>query len=121
MFEKAQRSFLRRLLVVGRYSMCAPLFTELGLVPLKYRRLILPREPEMRLRMLSTRRSSVTVPRRSSINVGISRARAEWVLTSGLYTGELFSLYIYIYVAVGGPEIDSLKSGSIVKGKWIAA
>ncbi|KAK7002222.1 hypothetical protein R3P38DRAFT_3042082 [Favolaschia claudopus] len=74
MSAKAQRSFLRRLLVVGRYSMCAPLFTELGL------------------------HCCSTV--------------AEW-------TGELFSLYIH--VAVGGPEIDSLKSGSIVKGKWIAA
>ncbi|KAJ7156267.1 hypothetical protein C8R46DRAFT_910045 [Mycena filopes] len=38
--EKVQTSFLRRLLGVGRFSMRAPLFTELGLVPLRYRRLI---------------------------------------------------------------------------------
>ncbi|KAJ7181846.1 hypothetical protein C8R46DRAFT_885118, partial [Mycena filopes] len=35
--EKVQTSFLRRLLGVGRFSMHAPLFTELGLVPLRYR------------------------------------------------------------------------------------
>ncbi|KAJ7162682.1 hypothetical protein C8R43DRAFT_1173449 [Mycena crocata] len=39
--EKVQRSFLRRLLGVGQFSMRAPLFTELGLVPLRYRRLII--------------------------------------------------------------------------------
>ncbi|KAJ7181912.1 hypothetical protein C8R46DRAFT_1159228 [Mycena filopes] len=41
MLEKVQRNFLRRLLGLGQYSMRAPLFTELGLVPLRYRRLIL--------------------------------------------------------------------------------
>ncbi|KAJ7165282.1 hypothetical protein C8R46DRAFT_834553, partial [Mycena filopes] len=39
--ERVQRLFLRRLLRVGQYSMCAPLFTELGLVPLRYRRLMI--------------------------------------------------------------------------------
>ncbi|KAJ7724995.1 hypothetical protein DFH07DRAFT_1003465, partial [Mycena maculata] len=39
--EKVQNAFLRRLLGLGAYSMRAPLFTELGLVPLCYRRLIL--------------------------------------------------------------------------------
>ncbi|KAJ7440678.1 hypothetical protein FB451DRAFT_1415048 [Mycena latifolia] len=38
--EKVQNAFLRRLLGLGAYSMRAPLFTELGLVPLRYRRLI---------------------------------------------------------------------------------
>ncbi|KAJ7186145.1 hypothetical protein C8R46DRAFT_880834 [Mycena filopes] len=37
--EKVQRSFLRRLLGLGQFSMRAPLFTELGLVPLRYRRI----------------------------------------------------------------------------------
>jgi hypothetical protein len=41
MLEKVQRSFLRRLLRLGQFSMHAPLFTELGLVPLRYRRLII--------------------------------------------------------------------------------
>jgi hypothetical protein len=41
MLEKVQRSFLRRLLGLGQFSMRAPLFTELGLVPLRYRRLII--------------------------------------------------------------------------------
>ncbi|KAJ7038895.1 hypothetical protein C8F04DRAFT_884841, partial [Mycena alexandri] len=39
--EKVQTSFLRRLLGLGAYSMRAPLFTELGLIPLSYRRVIL--------------------------------------------------------------------------------
>ncbi|KAJ7714024.1 hypothetical protein DFH07DRAFT_934684 [Mycena maculata] len=39
--EKVQHAFLCHLLGLGAYSMCAPLFTELGLVPLCYRRLIL--------------------------------------------------------------------------------
>ncbi|KAJ7442012.1 hypothetical protein FB451DRAFT_1298099 [Mycena latifolia] len=37
--EKVQRAFLRRLLGLGAYSMRAPLFTELGLLPLRSRRL----------------------------------------------------------------------------------
>ncbi|KAJ7348230.1 hypothetical protein DFH08DRAFT_698144 [Mycena albidolilacea] len=41
LLEKVQRSFLRQLLGLGQHSMRAPLFTELGLVPLQYRRLIL--------------------------------------------------------------------------------
>ncbi|KAK7016923.1 hypothetical protein R3P38DRAFT_2988844 [Favolaschia claudopus] len=39
--EKIQTMFLRRLLGLGHYSMRAPLFTELGLLPLRFRRLIL--------------------------------------------------------------------------------
>ncbi|KAJ7170256.1 hypothetical protein C8R43DRAFT_875940, partial [Mycena crocata] len=39
--EKVQKSFMRRLLGLGAYSMRAPLYTELGLLPLRYRRLIL--------------------------------------------------------------------------------
>ncbi|KAK6974103.1 hypothetical protein R3P38DRAFT_2584596 [Favolaschia claudopus] len=39
--EKVQHAFLRRLLGLGPYSLRAPLFTELGLVPIRYRRLIL--------------------------------------------------------------------------------
>ncbi|KAJ7848288.1 hypothetical protein B0H14DRAFT_3453273 [Mycena olivaceomarginata] len=39
--EKVQTAFLRRLLGLGPYSIRAPLFTELGLVPIRYRRLIL--------------------------------------------------------------------------------
>ncbi|KAJ6450210.1 hypothetical protein C8R47DRAFT_998968 [Mycena vitilis] len=39
--EKVQTGFLRRLLGLGPYSIRAPLFTELGLVPIRYRRLIL--------------------------------------------------------------------------------
>jgi hypothetical protein len=39
--EKVQTAFLRRLLGLGPYSMRAPLFTELGLVPIRYRRLII--------------------------------------------------------------------------------
>ncbi|KAJ7464409.1 hypothetical protein FB451DRAFT_1489651, partial [Mycena latifolia] len=38
--EKVQNAFLRRLLGLGPYSMRAPLFTELGLISLRYRRLI---------------------------------------------------------------------------------
>ncbi|KAJ6461898.1 hypothetical protein C8R47DRAFT_993339 [Mycena vitilis] len=41
LLEKVQTSFLRRLLGLGQYCMRAPLFTELGLIPLRYRRLIL--------------------------------------------------------------------------------
>ncbi|KAJ7165504.1 hypothetical protein C8R43DRAFT_816490, partial [Mycena crocata] len=41
LLEKIQTAFLCRLLGVGAYSMRAPLFTELGLVPLRYRRLII--------------------------------------------------------------------------------
>ncbi|KAJ6529366.1 hypothetical protein B0H19DRAFT_1214557 [Mycena capillaripes] len=41
LLEKVQRAFLRRLLGVGQYSMRTPLFTELGLVPLHYQRLII--------------------------------------------------------------------------------
>ncbi|KAJ7168699.1 hypothetical protein C8R46DRAFT_898032 [Mycena filopes] len=37
--EKVQTSFLRRLLGLGQFSMRAPLFTELGLIPLRYRRI----------------------------------------------------------------------------------
>ncbi|KAJ7495225.1 hypothetical protein FB451DRAFT_1213638, partial [Mycena latifolia] len=37
--EKVQRAFLCRLLGLGAYSMRAPLFTELGLLPLRSRRL----------------------------------------------------------------------------------
>ncbi|KAJ7186511.1 hypothetical protein C8R46DRAFT_1273137 [Mycena filopes] len=36
MLEKVRRNFLRRLLGLGQYSMRVPLFTELGLVPLRY-------------------------------------------------------------------------------------
>ncbi|KAJ7168282.1 hypothetical protein C8R43DRAFT_877166 [Mycena crocata] len=39
--EKVQKAFLRHLLGLGAYSMCTPLYTELGLLPLRYRRLIL--------------------------------------------------------------------------------
>ncbi|KAJ7749037.1 hypothetical protein DFH07DRAFT_923277 [Mycena maculata] len=39
--EKVQNAFLRPLLGLGAYSMRAPLFTELGLVPLRYWHLIL--------------------------------------------------------------------------------
>lgn len=39
--EKVQKTFLRRLMGLGSFSMCAPLFTELGLLPIRYRRLIL--------------------------------------------------------------------------------
>ncbi|KAJ7176475.1 hypothetical protein C8R46DRAFT_834544, partial [Mycena filopes] len=39
--EKVQTAFLRRLLGLGVYSMRAPLFTELGLIPLLHRRLML--------------------------------------------------------------------------------
>ncbi|KAJ7022930.1 hypothetical protein C8F04DRAFT_898873, partial [Mycena alexandri] len=39
LLEKVQTSFLRRLLGLGQFSMRTPLFTELGLVPLRYRRL----------------------------------------------------------------------------------
>ncbi|KAJ7730266.1 hypothetical protein DFH07DRAFT_756385, partial [Mycena maculata] len=39
--EKVQHAFLRRLLGLGAYSMRVPLFTELGLIPVRYCRLIL--------------------------------------------------------------------------------
>ncbi|KAJ7022997.1 hypothetical protein C8F04DRAFT_932021, partial [Mycena alexandri] len=41
LLEKVQTAFLRRLLGLGAYSMRAPLFTELGLIPVSYRRIIL--------------------------------------------------------------------------------
>jgi hypothetical protein len=41
LLEKVQTMFLRRLLGLGPNSMRAPLFTELGLLPIQYRRLIL--------------------------------------------------------------------------------
>jgi hypothetical protein len=41
LLERVQTMFLRRLLGLGAHSMRAPLFTELGLLPLRYRRLIL--------------------------------------------------------------------------------
>jgi hypothetical protein len=37
--EDVQKAYLRRTLGLGQYSMLAPLFTEMGLVPLRYRRL----------------------------------------------------------------------------------
>jgi hypothetical protein len=39
--EKVQLSYLRRLLGLGTHAIRAPLFTELGLIPLRYRRLII--------------------------------------------------------------------------------
>ncbi|KAF7331487.1 Reverse transcriptase domain-containing protein [Mycena kentingensis (nom. inval.)] len=41
MLEEVQRDFLRRLLGVGSRSLLAPLFTETGVMPIRYRRLIL--------------------------------------------------------------------------------
>ncbi|KAJ7199095.1 hypothetical protein C8J57DRAFT_1104651 [Mycena rebaudengoi] len=39
--EKVQKTYLRRILGLGTSSICAPLFTEMGLLPVRYRRLIL--------------------------------------------------------------------------------
>ncbi|KAJ7231523.1 hypothetical protein C8J57DRAFT_957434, partial [Mycena rebaudengoi] len=39
--ENVQKAYVRRILGLGQYSMRAPLFTEMGLLPLRYRRLII--------------------------------------------------------------------------------
>jgi hypothetical protein len=39
--EKVQKTFLRRLMGLGSFSMFVPLFTELGLLHIRYRQLIL--------------------------------------------------------------------------------
>lgn len=41
LLEREQLAFLRRLLGVSRYSSVAPLFTETGIIPLRFRRIIL--------------------------------------------------------------------------------